>query len=68
MNFGNQIYMLRKAKNITQKKLAKELGVSEQAVSKWENNRCAPDLSLFPIIADYFEVSIDYLFRYRIDG
>ena len=58
---GMQIAKLRKEKNITQEELAKKLDVSAQAVSKWENGG-APDLELLPKIADYFGVSIDYLF------
>ena len=58
---GMQIAKLRKEKNITQEELAKNLDVSAQAVSKWENGG-APDLELLPKIADYFGVSIDYLF------
>ena len=65
MNIGTNIYTLRKEKKITQAQLAEKLGVSEQAVSKWENDQCAPDVSLFPIIADFFGVSIDRLFGYH---
>ena len=65
MNIGTNIYALRKEKKITQAQLAERLGVSDQAISKWENNQCAPDVSLFPIIADYFGVSIDRLFGYH---
>lgn len=65
MSIGTNIYTLRKEKKITQIQLAEKLGVSEQAVSKWENNQCAPDVSLFPIIADFFGVSIDRLFGYH---
>ncbi len=65
MNIGTNIYVLRKEKKITQAQLAEKLGVSEQAVSKWENNQCAPDVSLFPIIAEFFGVSIDRLFGYH---
>lgn len=60
-NIGIQIAKLRKEKNITQDELAKNLDISAQAVSKWENGG-APDLELLPRIADYFGVSIDYLF------
>ena len=60
-NIGMQIAKLRKENNITQDELAKKLDVSAQAVSKWENGG-APDLELLPRIADYFGVSIDYLF------
>ena len=65
MHIGINIYTLRKEKKITQAQLAEKLGVSEQAVSKWENNQCAPDVSLFPIIAEFFGVSIDRLFGYH---
>ncbi len=65
MSIGTNIYTLRKAKKMTQAQLAEKLGVSEQAVSKWENEQCAPDVGLFPIIADYFGVSIDRLFGYH---
>ncbi len=65
MSIGTNIYTLRKAKKMTQAQLAEKLGVSEQAVSKWENEQCAPDVSLFPILADYFGVSIDRLFGYH---
>ena len=65
MSIGANIYTLRKAKKMTQAQLAEKLGVSEQAVSKWENEQCAPDVSLFPVIADYFGVSIDRLFGYH---
>ena len=68
MNIGTNIYTLRKEKKITQAQLAEKLGVSEQAVSKWENDQCAPDVSLFPIIADYFGVSIDRLFGYHMNS
>jgi len=64
MNIGKNIYTLRKEKKITQAQLAEKLGVSEQAISKWENNLCAPDVSLFPVIADFFGVSIDRIFGY----
>jgi len=68
MNIGTNIYTLRKEKKITQAQLAEALGISEQAISKWENDQCAPDVSLFPIIADYFGVSIDRLFGYHMNS
>jgi len=68
MNIGTNIYTLRKEKKITQAQLAEKLGVSEQAVSKWENNQCAPDVSLFPIIAEFFGVSIDRVFGYHTNS
>ncbi|MBE6599574.1 MAG: helix-turn-helix domain-containing protein [Ruminococcaceae bacterium] len=68
MNIGTNIYTLRKEKKITQAQLAEKLGVSEQSVSKWENNQCAPDVSLFPIMAEFFGVSIDRLFGYHMNS
>ena len=65
MNIGTNIYHLRKEKKLTQAQLAEKLGVSEQAVSKWENGCCLPDVSLFPLIADIFGVSIDRIFGYH---
>lgn len=68
MNIGLNIYTLRKEKKITQAQFAEKIGVSVQAVSKWENNQCAPDVSLFPVIAEYFGVSIDRLFGYSVNS
>lgn len=61
MNIGQNIAELRKNKGVTQEQLAKAVGVSAQAVSKWENG-ASPDVSLLPAIADYFSVSIDKIF------
>lgn len=58
---GSVISELRKTKGVTQEELAKYVGVSAQAVSKWENGG-VPDTELLPKIADYFEISIDSLF------
>ncbi len=62
MNIGNNIKQLRQQNNLTQDQVAEKLGVSYQAVSKWENNANAPDIVLLPKIADMFGVSIDALF------
>ncbi len=62
---GEIIRALRKAKNISQETLARVLGVTFQAVSKWETGTAAPDLSLIPAIASFFGVSIDELFDYN---
>ncbi len=64
MNIGKNIYELRKSKGMTQTELAEKLNVSEQAVSKWENGICAPDVSLFPQLAELFSVSIDRIFGF----
>ncbi len=66
MNIGKNIYELRKAKKLTQGQLAEKLGVSEQAVSKWENNVCAPDVGMFPRVAKLFGVSIDRIYGFYL--
>ena len=66
MRIGDKIKALRKAKNISQESLANVLGVTFQAVSKWETGTTAPDVSLIPLLANYFGVSIDELFDYNI--
>lgn len=62
MNIGNKIKALRLKASATQEMLAEALGVSSQSVSKWENNVCAPDISLLPEISEFFGVTIDELF------
>ena len=59
---GNIIMRLRKEREVTQDQLASALGISFQAVSKWENGLSCPDLSMLPLLADFFSVSIDTLF------
>ena len=60
-NFSNNFKTMRKQRNLTQEQIAETLGVSCQAVSKWETNSSYPDITLLPIVADYFGVSVDYL-------
>ncbi len=60
-NFPSVMKALRKGRGLTQEQLAEALGISCQAVSKWETGLSFPDVSLLPIMADYFGVSIDYL-------
>ncbi len=62
---NERIAAYRKAKGVTQEELAKALGVTNQAVSKWESGQCCPDIQLLPDIADYFGVSIDALMGHR---
>jgi transcriptional regulator with XRE-family HTH domain len=57
------IQSLRRQRNITQDVLAQALGISVQAVSKWETGNSLPDIMLLPDIARFFGVSIDYLFH-----
>ena len=64
---GENIRSLRIAKGVTQEQLGYELGVTSQAVSRWENGATYPDITMLPVIADFFDVSADYLLG-RIDG
>ena len=66
MNIGNKIKELRKQRGITQEQLADSIGVSFQAVSKWENNIALPDIMLAPALASYFAVSMDVLFDFNL--
>jgi transcriptional regulator with XRE-family HTH domain len=59
---GENIASLRRAAGLTQELLADRLGVTSQAVSKWERQISCPDVSLLPAMADVFAVSIDELF------
>ena len=60
--FGQRIAALRKDRGMTQEVLAKKLGVTNQAVSKWESDQCCPDIMQLPALADIFEISLDVLF------
>ena len=64
MSIGKNIACLRKKRGLTQAELGEMLGVSNQAVSKWESETTMPDVLLLPSIADVFECSIDELFSY----
>ena len=59
---GENIALHRRAAGLTQELLADRLGVTAQAVSKWERQISCPDIALLPVIADLFGVSIDDLF------
>ena len=61
MNIGENIARIRKEKGITQERLGELMGVSGQAVSKWENGG-APDIALLPMLAEKLGVTIDSLF------
>ncbi len=53
---------LRREKDITQEEVAREIGVTYQSVSRWENGQAYPDMELIPKIAGFFEISTDVLF------
>ncbi len=63
MNIGKKIKSFRTVKGITQEILAQELGVSAQAVSRWENGAAMPDIALLPALSVYFGVRIDDFFE-----
>ncbi len=67
ITIGKNIKDLRKRDNRTQEDLATALGVTCQAISRWESNGGYPDMELVPAIANYFHVSIDELFGYHGD-
>lgn len=63
MNIGKKIKKLRRQRGVTQQQLANSIGISFQAVSKWENNIALPDITLAPVLASYFGVTMDELFE-----
>ena len=67
-SIGKTIAELRKAKGWTQIELAEKLNVSDKAVSKWEKDNGSPSIEFFPILAELFEVSIDYLMTGKKEG
>lgn len=67
IKLGEKIKQLRKRDGRKQEDLAKALGVTCQAISRWEANGGYPDMELIPAIANYFNVSIDELFGYSKD-
>ena len=61
MNLSDRIRTLRAQKKLSQAKLAQTLGVSRQAVSKWENGTAVPDMENLILLADVFETELSYL-------
>ena len=62
-SMGQFIAALRRVSGMTQKQLAEKLNVSDKAVSRWERDECAPDLTLIPVIAEIFNITSDELLR-----
>jgi transcriptional regulator with XRE-family HTH domain len=61
MKFNEKIKFMRKSKDLTQEQMAEYLGVSPQAVSRWECGVTSPDISTLPQIAQLFNISVDEL-------
>lgn len=66
IKIGEKIRELRKKSNVNQERFAEYLGVTAQAVSKWEVEGCYPDIELLPSIANFFNVSIDELMCFDV--
>ena len=60
-DFGKRLRLFRKKKNFTQKEIAFRIGVSEQAVSKWENGECLPDVYNLKILGKVLRIPVDTL-------
>lgn len=63
MNIADRIKYLRKQKGYSQEELADKVGVSRQAVSKWESEQSTPDLEKIIAMSDIFEVTTDYILK-----
>ena len=63
MSLGEKLSMLRKARGMSQEQLAEQLGVSRQAVSKWELNEAVPDVGRVVALSELFGVTTDYLLK-----
>ena len=63
MNLADRILELRKQKGISQEELADKLGVSRQAISKWESEQSVPEMDKIIRMSDFFEVTTDYLLK-----
>ena len=63
MTFGEKLYQLRSEKGISQEALSRKLGVSRQALSRWELNEVVPDTANVLAVSQLFGVSTDYLLR-----
>ncbi len=67
LQIGEVIYTLRKEKGVTQEELAHFIGISAAAVSKWESGSSYPDITLLPVLATFFNVTIDKLLNFKIE-
>ena len=63
MALSEKLYELRKKGGLSQEQLAEQLGVSRQAVSKWESGKAVPESDTLISISKYYNVSLDYLMK-----
>ena len=63
MNIADRIQYLRKSKGLSQEELAEKVGVSRQAVSKWESEQSTPDIEKIIVMSEFFEVTTDYILK-----
>lgn len=68
MTMGEKILALRKARSWSQEELAERIGVTRQAVSRWESDSAKPDADKIIAVCDLFGVSADYLLRDQYSG
>lgn len=68
MEFNEKLQLLRATRGISQEKLAEELGISRQLISKWEEGDEIPDMQDLMVLSDWFNVSLDELLRDRVNS
>lgn len=68
VDFGKRVKSFRLRKNYSQKEIALRIGVSEQAVSKWENGECLPDVYNLKLLAQILRISVDSLLDTEIQS
>lgn len=66
LHFSEMIKQLRKEHGLTQEQLAEALGVTTGAVYKWENGLAMPEIKMLVELADFFEISVDFLLDYEV--
>ena len=67
MSMVKNLRKLRMNKGISQQRLAEVIGTSQQSINKYENHNVEPDISTLILLADYFQVSVDYLIGHTVD-
>ncbi|CAI8950173.1 XRE family transcriptional regulator [Bacillus sp. IT-79MI2] len=63
MNLGSQLKKFRESKNFSQEDVARKVGVTRQAVYKWESNKSYPDIDNLILLSELYEVTIDELIK-----